>query len=81
MLDDHTRVFALRVDLHIPDNDYIDRHRLISRFIGSLKAQLEASERKRKRSNPDIRIYPNTLRYVWAKEYGAENELEHYAFL
>lgn len=79
MLDDHTRVFALRVDLHIPDNDYIDRHRLISRFIGSLKAQLKASERQR--SKQGTRIYPNTLRYVWAKEYGTKNELEHYHLL
>jgi hypothetical protein len=71
-------VFALRVDLQIPNNDLIDRHRLMTRFIGSLKAQLKACERKRKRRNPDIRIYPNGLRYVWAKEYGTENELEHY---
>ena len=81
ILDDYTRVFALRVDLHIPDNDYIGRHRLMTRFIGSLKAQLKSSERKRKRRNPDIRIYPNTVRYVWAKEYGTKNELEHYHVL
>lgn len=79
MLDDYTRVFALRVDLHIPGNDYIDRHRLMTRFIGSLKAQLKSSECKR--SKQGIRIYPNTLRYVWTKEYGTKNKLEHYHVL
>ena len=79
MLDDHTRVFALRVDLHVPDCELINRCKLMSRFIGSLKAQLKASERKR--SKQGTRIYPNTLRYVWGKEYGAKNELEHYHVL
>jgi hypothetical protein len=79
MLDDHTRVFALRVDLHVPDCELINRCKLMSRFIGSLKAQLKASERQR--SKQGTRIYPNTLRYVWAKEYGTENGLEHYHVL
>ncbi|SGZ08030.1 Putative uncharacterized protein [Moritella viscosa] len=79
MLDDHTRVFALRVDLHVPDCELINRCKLMSRFIGSLKAQLKASEGKR--SKQGTRIYPNTLRYVWGKEYGAKNELEHYHVL
>lgn len=79
MLDDYTRVFALRVDLHIPNNDHTARKGLISRFIDSLKAQLKASERKR--SKQGIRIYPNTLRHIWAKEYGTKNKLEHYHLL
>ncbi|MGR6860617.1 inovirus Gp2 family protein [Aliivibrio salmonicida] len=79
MLDDYTRVFALRVDLHLPDNDLINHSRLMTRFISSLKAQLKAYESKR--SKQGTRIYPNTLRYVWAKETGSENELEHYHLL
>ncbi|MDD9155831.1 inovirus Gp2 family protein [Aliivibrio sp. S4TY2] len=79
MLDDYTRVFALRVDLHLPDNDLINQSRLITRFISSLKAQLKAYESKR--SKLGTRIYPNTLRYVWAREIGTENELEHYHLL
>ena len=79
MLDDYTRVFALRVDLHLPDNGLINRNRLMARFIDSLKAQLKAYECKR--SKQGIRICPNTLRYVWAKETGTENELEHYHLL
>ena len=78
-LDDYTRVFALRVELHIPDNELINRNRLMTRFIDSLKAQLKAHERKR--SKQGTRIYPNTLRYVWAREIGSENELEHYHML
>ena len=76
MLDDYTRVFALRVELHFPDNELINHSRLMTRFISSLKAQLKAYERKR--SKLGTRIYPNTLRYVWAREIGTENELEHY---
>ena len=76
MLDDYTRVFALRVELHLPDNELINHSRLMTRFISSLKAQLKAYERKR--SKLGTRIYPNTLRYVWAREIGTENELEHY---
>ncbi len=79
MLDDYTRVFALRVDLHLPDNDLINHSRLITRFISSLKAQLKAYESKR--SKLDTHIYPNNLRYVWAREIGTENELEHYHLL
>ena len=79
MLDDYTRVFALRVELHIPDNEFINHHRLMTRFIDSLKAQLKAHERKR--SKQGTRIHPNTLRYVWAKETGTKEELEHYHML
>lgn len=79
MLADYTRVFALRIDLRVPDSEYIDRYRLMTRFISSLKAQLKASEHRRKKQG--TRIHPNTLRYVWAKEYGTENGLEHYHVL
>ncbi|ANU35658.1 uncharacterized protein VSVS05_00525 [Vibrio scophthalmi] len=79
MLNDYTRVFALRVELHMPDNELINHSRLMTRFIGSLKAQLKAHERKR--SQLGKRIHSNTLRYVWAREIGTENELEHYHVL
>lgn len=78
-LEDYTRVFALRVDLHLPNDELINRNRLMTRFIESLKSQLKVHERQR--SKQGTRIHRNTLRYVWAKETGTENELEHYHLL
>ncbi|WP_418113620.1 inovirus Gp2 family protein [Vibrio scophthalmi] len=78
-LYDYSRVFALRVELHIPDNELINRSRLMTRFIDSLKAQLKAHECKRSKSG--TRIYANALRYVWAREIGSQTQLEHYHML
>ena len=78
-LNDYNRVFALRVDLHLSGFELIDVNRKITRFIDSLKAQLKACELKR--SKRGTRIYPNTLRYVWAKETGTKSKREHYHLL
>ncbi|HHA2330070.1 TPA: inovirus Gp2 family protein [Enterobacter ludwigii] len=71
-----SKTMALRVDLHYPkilDNGdtVCCFHNLepgaISRFINSLKAILAASENRRVCAG--IRIKPNSIRQLWAREY------------
>lgn len=74
--NEFTSVTAVRVDTHYPsilDNgDTIScfpnlSPGAISRFINALNAILTASEHRRRRNG--VRVHPNTLRSIWAKEY------------
>ncbi|HAS8502919.1 TPA: inovirus Gp2 family protein [Vibrio vulnificus] len=71
-MDEYTRVAILRFDLHLPKGvdcpDYPLEYdsSVITRFIESFKAQLQADRAKKKREGK--RYYRCTVRYVWAKE-------------
>lgn len=72
----HPRTMAVRVDLRLPDNHFNIRTGLLSRFIESLDAKIEA--RYRKKIKQGIRSYPCHLRYAWVREVGEVNEKSHY---
>lgn len=72
----YPRTMAVRVDLRLPDNHFNIRTGLLSRFIESLDAKIEA--RYRKKIKQGIRSYPCHLRYAWVREVGEVNEKSHY---
>ncbi|CCW29781.1 conserved hypothetical protein [Xenorhabdus nematophila F1] len=87
--DQYTSIMAVRVDFHYPpilDNGdtigcFINcEPGAISRSINSLKEILKNSERRRRRNG--VRVHPNTLRDVWAKEFSQSGKCHfHVCFL
>lgn len=71
-LQEHGRSFAIRFDLRLPRRpDCIDFPNeygtdVISRFIASFKAQVEADLHRK--SMQGKRTHPCTVRYIWVKE-------------
>lgn len=85
---EHSRTLAIRVDLHDPvilDNgDTISCNAntdsgSISRFTNSLKAKLVADEQRKR--NKGKRVHPNTLRYVWVREFTQNGKRHFHLFL
>ncbi|ULH10514.1 inovirus Gp2 family protein [Serratia marcescens] len=75
-LNAYTRVLALRVDLRLPDTPAATDAAVISRFTDSLKARIDAYFRRQRRD--EKRIWPTTLRFVWAREFGEIKGKKHY---
>lgn len=74
-LEHHPRTLMIRCDLHFP-RDQLDGYRFaISRFLASLKAQIEHDQRSKYRACQ--RVHDCQLRYIWTKEQ-ATSELPHY---
>ncbi|WP_185922700.1 inovirus Gp2 family protein [Hafnia paralvei] len=69
-LIEYPRTMLLRVDLRLPEIE-LDSHStdsgLITRFIVSLKAQIEADLLKKK--NVGKRVHPCRVRHIWAREF------------
>lgn len=72
----YTRVLALRVDLRLPDTPAATDAAVISRFTDSLKARINAYFRRQLRE--EKRIWPTTLRFIWAREFGEIKGKKHY---
>lgn len=72
------RWFAFRVDLHLPIESYCSEHRLIDKFISSLKSQVSYSRSKALLHNP--KAHSTKIRYAWAKEYTSKHN-SHYHFI
>jgi hypothetical protein len=77
--NEFSSIMALRVDLHYPPilKDTVCcfpnlEPGAISRFTNSLNELLEANERRRERNG--IRVHPNTLRSMWAKEFSGSGK-------
>lgn len=65
-LEDHPRTLAIRVDLRFPSNVPYIHTNLISKFIPSLKSQIDADlSRKEKQGS---RTHACNLRYIWVRE-------------
>lgn len=81
-LAQHRAVSLIRVDLRFPeympatimDTDLDSA--VISRFFASLKAKIQAYQRKKRRANKRVRA--TTLRYFWCREFGKEKGRKHY---
>lgn len=85
---DHPRTLAIRVDLHDPailDNgDMIDclhdiSPNVMKRFVDSLNAQIGAYQKRQRVSG--VRVYSNTLRYAWVREYSQTGKRHYHIIL
>ncbi|CAI1006687.1 MULTISPECIES: inovirus Gp2 family protein [Serratia] len=77
-LNEYPRTMVLRVDLRLPEIDtgsYGMDSTLITRFMVSLKAQIEADLLKKR--NAGKRVHPCYVRHVWAREFN-ERGKKHY---
>lgn len=84
--NEFSSIMALRVDLHYPPNledtvcCFHNREPgAISRFINSSNEILEASEHRRERNG--VRVHPNTLRSIWAKEFSGSGKCHFHTCL
>lgn len=73
---EHPRTMAIRVDLRLPDDECNVRQGLMSRFIESLDAKIEARYRSKQKQGK--RTYPSYLRHLWVREVGEEHQKSHY---
>ncbi|GAA5192736.1 inovirus Gp2 family protein [Ferrimonas gelatinilytica] len=92
-VNDYPRTLALRVDLRLPgdtqnmdpmEQDTPDHFAdtdpsVISRFMASLNAKIQADLSKKK--NAGKRIYPCKVRYVWAREQNREHKTHYHTLL
>ncbi|AEA66885.1 Hypothetical protein; putative prophage [Pseudomonas brassicacearum subsp. brassicacearum NFM421] len=79
-LSAHRRVFALRFDLHFPNDDSVPEsdNTVISRFVDSLTERIQsARERSRRLSGTAHRT---EVRWCWVREIGQEGR-PHYHFV
>ncbi|MGG2244598.1 inovirus Gp2 family protein [Escherichia coli] len=78
----HRAVSLIRVDLRFPEHmpvtimDPDPDSAVISRFFESLKAKIQAYQRKKRRTNKRVRA--TTLHYFWCREFGKEKGRKHY---
>lgn len=64
--NDHPRTVLIRMDLRFPQKGNFREEGFITRFVASLKAQIEAHQERRARSG--MRVHPCHVRFVWARE-------------
>lgn len=77
-LNDYPRVMVLRVDLRLPEietGSYNSDSGIVTRFIVSLKAQIEADLLKKQHTGK--RVHPCRVRHIWAREFN-ECGKKHY---
>lgn len=74
----HSRLMAVRIDLHFPNKELAADTMAISRFIDSLKAKLKANRKRKKKEAEGKRVHDTSLFYIWVKEIGEESEQAHY---
>ena len=75
-LNAYTRLLALRVDLRLPDTPAASDAAVISRFTDAMKARIAALHARQRREGK--RVWPTTLRFVWAREFGEIKGKKHY---
>ncbi|QDL34501.1 inovirus Gp2 family protein [Serratia liquefaciens] len=77
-LNDYPRVMVLRVDLRLPEietGSYNSDSGIVTRFVVSLKTQIEADLLKKQ--NAGRRVHPCRVRHIWAREFN-EYGKKHY---
>ncbi len=81
-LAQHRAVSLIRVDLRFPEYmpvtimDPDPDSAVISRFFASLKAKIQAYQRKKRCANQ--RVHATSLRYFWCREFGKMYGRKHY---
>lgn len=84
------RIYAVRVDLRIPDYDIDDLRRdevisciphlnnLAKRFIDSLNEKIKALDKRKRKQRK--RVHRSKLKYIWVRERDQSNN-DHYHFV
>jgi hypothetical protein len=67
VLKKYSKVFAVRVDLHIPEGAKRMDTAVITRFMDSLKAQLKSDYLSKSRSS-EGQVHASDVFYIWVKE-------------
>ncbi len=82
-LEEHSRVFAVRFDLrlpngrHLPDDAFTNQ--VIQRFVDSLKAKINHARARSRKINGSA--HSTSVRYVWAREIGQNGKPHHHFVL
>lgn len=80
-LEAHPRTFAVRFDLRIPQVcEGLDEHKLINRFMNSLRAKIAWARRRAAKTAMKGRVHRTDVRYLWAREVGQRGR-PHYHFV
>ncbi|MFZ5177017.1 inovirus Gp2 family protein [Enterobacter kobei] len=77
-LSEYPRIMVLRVDLRLPDietGSYNSDSGIVTRFVVSLKTQIEADLLKKQ--NAGKRIHSCRVRHIWAREFNVYGK-KHY---
>lgn len=78
-LQEYSRTFVLNIILRLPDENYEYYKadpKLITKFIESLKSQIEHTQKRKAAQGKRIRSC--NVRYVWSREFGEEKGKKHY---
>lgn len=78
-LQEYPRTFVLNIILRLPDENYEYYKadpKLITKFIESLKSQIEHTQKRKAAQGKRIRSC--NVRYVWSREFGEEKGKKHY---
>ncbi|EFF0685543.1 inovirus Gp2 family protein [Escherichia coli] len=78
-LQEYPRTFVLNIILRLPDENYEHYKadpKLITRFIESLKSQIEHTQKRKAAQGKRIRSC--NVRYAWSREFGEEKGKKHY---
>lgn len=76
---EYPRTFVLNIILRLPDENYEHYKadpKLITRFIESLKSQIESAQKRK--ATQGKRTRSCNIRYVWSREFGEEKGKKHY---
>lgn len=81
-LEDYSRVFLIRFDLHMPDactSEALVDNRLIYRFFSSLKAKIVYSQDQSMKIGN--RVHHTELRYIWCRELSTKGRVHFHVAL
>jgi hypothetical protein len=78
-MEEHTRTLAIRFDLTFPEWMGVIHTDLITRFLESLKSQIEADLNAKAKKG--IRVFPCTVRYIWAREQNVSHHWHYHCVI
>lgn len=78
-LQEHPRTLAIRFDLRFPQWMGEVDTAMISRFLASLRAKIDADLRRK--SCDGSRVYPCTLRHIWAREQDSSHHWHYHCVI
>ena len=81
VVQNYSKVFAVRVDLRFPDTFESGDTAVITRFFESLKAQLKADYQAKLRNTTDGQVHASELFYIWVKEMSGRDKCHYHVCL
>jgi len=78
----HPRTLAVRFDLRLPQHARVwTEHRLMDRFMASLKEKIKWARYRAARAAKDGRVHQSEVHYVWAREVGQRGRPHYHVVL